>query len=399
MAGEDDASTNPVVVPRPAEGRLVSRESQALPPRLIDASDDTEAVNAFIAEYASSPATLRSYRLHVERLLMWLRRRNRSLRELSRDDVHAYTQFLRAPPAEWCGPKVPRALPDGTPNPAWRPFEGPLSPAAMDLAFRILNTLMGWLTRAGYVQANPMALARQRRRMSQTEKALRARSRAFTALEFQAINIVLRTLPESTGIERRRAARARLLVALGYYQALRVSEIASIRCGDFIEIATANGPRLFLRVRGKGGRVDIVAVNAATRETLARYRETIAQCGDTIAPASDPAAWPVAASLRDCREPLTARQITNVVGAVFEAAADLLLTSSSDTESAKRLRSATMHWLRHTRASDLADAHADPLLIQRHLRHATFATTQIYVHTDDARYHQAISAIDNQTAN
>ena len=75
----------------------------------LNASNDIEAVSAWLAEYADTPHTLRSYRKEVERLLLWATRaRGKALSSLTREDLLAYEAFLADPGAEWMSRELPR---------------------------------------------------------------------------------------------------------------------------------------------------------------------------------------------------------------------------------------------------------------------------------------------------
>ena len=52
---------------------------------------------------------------------------------------------------------------------------------------------------------------------------------------------------------------------------------------------------------------------------------------------------------------------------------------------AEKLRLATPHWTRHTHATHLLQGGAQLTTVRDNLRHASLATTSMYLHTDDAR--------------
>ena len=52
---------------------------------------------------------------------------------------------------------------------------------------------------------------------------------------------------------------------------------------------------------------------------------------------------------------------------------------------AEKLRQATPHWTRHTHATHLLEGGAELTTVRDNLRHASLATTSMYLHTDDAR--------------
>jgi site-specific recombinase XerD len=55
---------------------------------------------------------------------------------------------------------------------------------------------------------------------------------------------------------------------------------------------------------------------------------------------------------------------------------------------ARQIDSGSTHWLRHTSASHQIDRCVDPFIVQRNLRHASFSTTDGYIHKDRDQQHQ-----------
>jgi integrase/recombinase XerC len=93
-------------------------------------------MQAWLAEYAHSPHTLRSYRKEVERLLVWATRgQGKPLSGLTREDLLAYEAFLAQPGEEWLDPKLPRR------GGGRRLFDGPLSARSVRHALDILSGL------------------------------------------------------------------------------------------------------------------------------------------------------------------------------------------------------------------------------------------------------------------
>ena len=56
-------------------------------------------------------------------------------------------------------------------------------------------------------------------------------------------------------------------------------------------------------------------------------------------------------------------------------------------ELAKRIKAGSTHWLRHTAATHQIEAGVDPLIVQANLRHASFGTTELYIHKSRDRQH------------
>jgi hypothetical protein len=127
----------------------------------LDADNDLQAIQVWLMEYRDSLQTLRNYRKEAERLLLWaLLECGKPLSGLTREDFIGYQDFLADPqPRErWCGPKVSRQ------SPAWRPFQGPLAKTSQRAALLVINSLLNYLVKAGYLAGNPLALVRRRGR-------------------------------------------------------------------------------------------------------------------------------------------------------------------------------------------------------------------------------------------
>lgn len=125
--------------------------------RQIAADTDLEAVRLWLAEYAGSPHTLRSYRKEAVRLIVWTTRvLNKALSSLTREDFLLYERFLAAPTADWTDPALPRR------GGARRLFDGPLAEHSRRQALGILSGLFNYLVAAGYVAGNALALRRAR---------------------------------------------------------------------------------------------------------------------------------------------------------------------------------------------------------------------------------------------
>ena len=126
---------------------------------LLTVRSDREAVDAWLDAATGSDgpprsaSTSRSYRKEAERLLLWtVLVRRKAMSSLEGDDVQAYRDFLRAPPADWCGPRHAQRW-----SPRWRPFEGPLAPAAVVQAMTVLHGLFAFWVRHAYVNSNPFS--------------------------------------------------------------------------------------------------------------------------------------------------------------------------------------------------------------------------------------------------
>lgn len=336
----------------------------------IAADSDVEAVRLWLAEYAGSPHTLRSYRKEAARLLMWATRTlGKPLSSLTREDFLLYERFLAAPTDDWTDPDRPRR---GT---ARRLFDGPLSEPSQHQALGILSGLLSYLVSAGYLAGNPLAL---RRRTGAAAKRTRRVERYLDHALWDHVLASVEQWPRVTARDHQHYERSRWLVRLLYGTGLRVSEAANAKMADLYR----RRGKWWLHVIGKGGTEGEVPVSAALMADLTRYR---AFHGLSPTPSGDETAPAVLSIAGDPHRHLTPAAVYLVVKEVFRRAADMLETG--DVAGAETLRRASTHWLRHSAATHQADAGTDLRFIQKNMRHASIQTTGIYLHAEDDQRH------------
>jgi integrase/recombinase XerC len=336
----------------------------------IAADSDVEAVRLWLAEYAGSPHTLRSYRKEAARLLMWATRTlGKPLSSLTREDFLFYERFLAAPTGDWTDPDRPRR---GT---ARRLFDGPLSEPSQHQALGILSGLLSYLVSAGYLAGNPLAL---RRRTGAAAKRTRRVERYLDHALWDHVLASVEQWPRVTARDHQHYERSRWLVRLLYGTGLRVSEAANAKMADLYR----RRGKWWLHVIGKGGTEGEVPVSAALMADLTRYR---AFHGLSPTPSGDETAPAVLSIAGDPHRHLTPAAVYLVVKEVFRRAADMLETG--DVAGAETLRRASTHWLRHSAATHQADAGTDLRFIQKNMRHASIQTTGIYLHAEDDQRH------------
>lgn len=337
--------------------------------RQIAADTGIEAVRLWLAEYAGSPHTLRSYRKEAVRLLIWATRAlGKPLSSLTREDFLLYERFLAAPPADWADPALPCR------GGSRRLFDGPLSERSRRQALGILSGLFNYLVAAGYLAGNPLALRRSR---ATTAARKRRIERYLDHALWQIVLDSVETWPQDTPRERRHYERSRWLIRLLYHTALRASEAAQAKAADFFE----RRGRWWLHVIGKGGTEGEVPVADTLMAEIARYRTFY---GLSPMPAPDETT-PVVMGIAGGERHLTPTAVYLITREVFRRAADAL--EPTEPIGAATLRRASTHWLRHSDASHQADAGTDIRFIPKNLRHASIETTGLYLHAEDDRRH------------
>ena len=339
----------------------------------LAASNDLEAVNAWLAEFRDSPQTLRNYRKEAERLLLWaLLERGKALSSLAREDCMLYETFLTnpQPQARWCGSKAPRF------SPRWRPFIGPLSPASRKLAMLVINSLFSYLVKAGYLAGNPLALTRRRGREPQR---IRQVERFLEHDQWQALLATIEALPREDLRDQQHYARAKYLLALLYLLGPRVSEVAQHTMSSFMQLRG----RWWWRVVGKGQKEAQVPVNQDMLQALRDYRRFY---GLSPLPAPDDPT-PLILNLKGNRG-IGDNMIYRIVKELVEKTANRMAVD--DPHQAEKLRRASTHWFRHTSITHQADAGIGLQFLQRNARHSRIDTTGLYLHAEEKEWHETM---------
>ena len=338
--------------------------------RQIAADCDVEAIRLWLAEYAGSPHTLRSYRKEAVRLLLWATRTlGKPLSSLTREDFLLYEQFLAVPTGDWADPARPRR------GGARRLFDGPLSERSRHQALGVVSGLLSYLVSAGYLAGNPLAL---RRRTGTTARRAPRVERYLDHALWDHVLASIERWPRATARDHQHYERSRWLIRLLYGTGLRVSEAAQAKAADFYQ----RRGNWWLHVVGKGGAEGEVLVSAALMADFARYRVFHGLASTPSGNETTAAVMSVAGA--PCRH-LTPAAVYLIVKEVFRRAANMI--EMGDVAGAETLRRASTHWLRHSAASHQADAGTDLRFIQKNLRHASIQTTGLYLHGEDDQRH------------
>ena len=335
----------------------------------LEATNDYQAVNAWLSLHEAA-ATRRAYRKEAERLILWaIVERGRALSSLTTEDAIAYRAFLRhpSPRTRWVGAPQPRSLP------AWRPFAGDLSARSAAYGLSVLNALYRWLIEQRYVLANPFAGVKVRGgRPAQLDT-----SHAFTDHEWTLVRVVADGLEWSCGWGEPAAQRLRFMLDFAYATGLRISELVGAKLGAIDSDAHGD---TWIRVIGKGRKAGKVVLPPLARAALDRY---LAQRGLPVTPSKWRPSTPLIGSLGEDGNGISSWRLWRVLKRFFAAAAEVVEEGSPAL--AEKLRQATPHWTRHTHATHLLEGGAELTTVRDNLRHASLATTSMYLHTDDAR--------------
>jgi site-specific recombinase XerD len=282
-----------------------------------------------------SPATQRAYRKEAERLILWaIVDRERALSSLTTDDAIAYRSFLRRPtPRErWVGPMRPRTTPE------WRPFSGGLSARSTAYALSVLGAMFRWLIEQRYLLANPFAGVKVR---GTSRSSVLDTSHAFTEGEWMLVRAIADGLEWSYGWEAPAAQRPRFALDLAYATGLRVSELVGACLGNV--------------------------------ETDARGDHWLSIIGSLE---------------QDSAAGISGVRLWEITRRSFAKAAEVI--KADNPVLAEKLRRASPHWTRHTHATHALARGAELTTVRDNLRHASIATTSIYLHSDEVKRAQQI---------
>lgn len=362
-----------------------------------EALEDYQRASEFLYTYRGSADTFSTYRREIEHLLHWsLLVARKPLRALRREDIEAYVEFARRPPAAWIGRRVvPRYLErqgERTPNPAWRPYisSNPaayhLSQSAMQAIFSVLGSFFNFLIQEEYLQANPVAQIRQKGKFLRKSQGARP-IRRLSELQWQVVH---ESAEQYADQKKGDPAHERTLFVMnalfGMY--LRISELVETprwtpRMGDFERDREGNW---WFRTVGKGNKERLVSVSDSMLAALKRYR--LAR-GLTPLPAIGENT-PLVHRTRGGGGITSTRAIRLLVQGCFDRAEEKL-RAEGHAEEADSLRGATVHWLRHTGISE--DVKHRP---REHVRddagHGSSAITDRYIDVELRERHASARA-------
>jgi integrase/recombinase XerD len=272
-----------------------------------------------------APMSLHLRQRGLARLVAWAHERGlRHPRELTRQVLEAYQRHLY----------LARSQRDGKP-----------------LALRTQQQLIGavrgwckWLTREGYIPANPAA---------DLELPRMPRSLPRTLLSVDQVRQLM-AQPDVDGIT---GVRERAMLELLYGTGMRRSELMALQIGD---VDLARGA-VFIR-QGKGRRDRYVPMGSSAAHWVARYAAEVrpmltAQVQDAQS------GWTL--FLTDYGEPYERNRLSGMVAGYLRRMG---------------VEHGSCHALRHACATHMLEAGAELRYIQALLGHADLSTTQIYTH-------------------
>lgn len=399
-------------------------------PEAVGALDSYRLVRLFLKQYNGVATTYNSYRTHIERLLLWsILVAKKPILSLKRTDAQDFIAFCQNPPAEWVGPVTKsrfiriggRKASDSDTyvvNEEWRPFNWVVSKAArkqasesnqalkveqfsfnqasLNALFNVCSSFYEFMFHEGLGESNPIKSVKQRNRYKNQGKDSedgQDKNSAFLQQDagdarvlskFQWVYIL--ETAEEMADEDPSHERTLFIIACLFSMYLRVSDIVgrdnwTPTMGAFRLDSEGNW---WMHVIGKGNKKRKVSVKQEFVDTyLKRYR-----LSRDLSPYPSHAEKTPLLQTAYGRGGLSDRHIRTLVQEVFDKAFMKMKAEGRVESEVAQLRSASLHWLRHTAAT--FDAEIRPVKhLQIDLGHAHQSTTEnvYYNAIDDERAH------------
>lgn len=372
-------------------------------------------VREFLKSYAGNATTFSSYRTHVERLLLWsLLISRKPLMQLRRRDAENFMEFCMKPPGEWVGKVVKsrfnriggrKKLATDTyiVNENWRPFSATASKRERKIAaetkqdlpsepykmsqgsvaqvFAVCGSFYQHAIDEGHTEVNPFRAVKQKSVYKQ-RNTFGVASRSLTPLQW---DFVIETA-ELMASENKNHERTLFILVTLFSMYLRISDLVGRDnwqplMGDFRRDTMGNW---WFHVVGKGNKSAKISVRDQYIERyLTRYRLHL-----ELPPLPSPQEKRPLISTLKGRGGLSDRHIRLLLQDVFDRSYQRMAMEGFSESETDQLRSASLHWLRHTSATfdaplrEMKDLQAD-------LRHNSLSTTQdvYYNSLDEQRSH------------
>ncbi|MFK5915741.1 MAG: site-specific integrase [Woeseiaceae bacterium] len=372
--------------------------------KIPGANIDLEFALKFLYSYNGSTATFNSYRRELERILQWSWNIEKtSVLNLKREHIEDFIRFCFNPPKAWIGIKnvarFKNTNGERTPNNEWRPFVITLtkiehsknkkadpsqycpSQAAIKGIFTALSSFYEYLIQENFVESNPISLIKQKSKFIRKDQ-LKPIVRRISTLQW---DYVLETAELMTVESPEEHERTLFIMNCLFAMYLRISELVADErstpvMSDFRKDQDKNW---WFDVTGKGNKNRSITVCDDMLKALKRYRKYL---GLTQLPALGEQIPLISKSLGKGSITST-RQIRVIVQQCFDMTYNRMKEDGFKSD-AIELKTATVHWLRHTGISE--DVKFRP---REHVRddagHASMATTDRYIDSDLRERHES----------
>ena len=363
----------------------------------LGATNDLEAVHAWLEHYQEKPSTLRSYRKEVERFMLWCAQvLQKPLSSVTSPDCLRYREFLANVPASWIHP-----APVLRSDPLWRAFRGQPAAASQKQALVIIQTMYGALCDAGYLVANPMRALMKGFDLPASKVDIK---RSFTEAEWNHVLHCLDAIPD--GPER---LRLKCILELLVSSGIRLDELAKARHGDLRIEALPDLPETWvLSVTGKRNKTREVPLNDEVVRLLATHGKEFMDedklCADSrTLPLIRTLHASVAQWGRGEGGALQATSLSEHPGSALSASGIYAVLKRFFAQAAKtaeqadldprRFEKASTHWMRHTFVRQALVDGVSIEVVSELAGHASIDTTSIYSTQELARKIKAVQAM------
>lgn len=344
-----------------------------------------------------SEHTFARFRNETERFLLWIFLfKSKPMEQLRKSDILEYADFCWQPPASW----VSYANHDKFifrngryhQNPLWAPFKlqrpkrphndqpqdkKKYRPSQQTLAamFTAIVAFYKYLMSEEYLYGNPAQLAKADCRYFIKDAQVKEVRRLSESQWQYVFNIALELAEKDRLYERSLFVITALKTLF-----LRVSELSdrahwSPTMSHFWQDTEGNW---WLKVYGKGRKLRDITVPESFIKYLKRYRDfrglsPLPSVGEN---------QPIVEKIRG-QGGMTSRQLTRIVQDIFDKAYESMRDLEGE-DSARKLKEASTHWLRHTGASMEIERGRALKDLSEDLGHSSMATTDtIYVQTEN----------------
>lgn len=342
----------------------------------------TQIIKLLNRKRKRSEETFMGLRGEIERFLLWLVDSELLLSDVTVDELVDYVSFCDETPAHWVSStRTRRYLPNGMPNPEWRPFyikdfkgrskivRRSRAQATIARQFSFLNMLFEELYEYELVAKNPVPKARKES-PSVVRNTDEKPPKFFSKDNWKELfNELEKLANENPAFE-----RPLFVFALMKSCYLRVSELSerpywTPKFSDFYY----KKDYLFLRVMGKRRKIRSVTVSDSLLPYIERYR-TFRSLNEAAFEMDDA---PIIAKERGYGA-VSQRHLRRIIKDTLIA----LSKNIKDPDLRKIAESAASHWMRHTGASIDADWRSI-VDLSKELGHEDPGTTgRRYVHSD-----------------
>lgn len=149
LAGQQMAPLERIALPSSLDGSRGYNRAQDF--SFIRATNDLDAIRAYLARYEPGGSTFKKYQKELERYLLWcILVTGKPLSSQFVEDCEAYKEFLKSPRPDFVGPRKPRL------SAGWKPFtEDLLKDSSRRASIQCIRACCEWLTKVRYLGGNP----------------------------------------------------------------------------------------------------------------------------------------------------------------------------------------------------------------------------------------------------